>query len=113
MVLCLPFPFCLLPCHAGFFSSLLSPGVAARSRRAREVTAFEEGTKQCIWAKVVPLGILGQKGEVDVTLGIREIQPLEHRIAIAESGVDERHGIGRHVASARQAFRASSRFAAR
>ena len=45
-----------------------------------------------------------------VPLSIGAIEPLESRIALAESGVHERHCIGRHVTFATDAFQRTQHF---
>src|SRR4051812_2023231 len=70
--------------------------------RLRKAAAFQKGAEPRRDPVGVPLGIHGQKQEVDVANGVRPIKPLEHRLRLTQTGAHERHGIRRHVPALRE-----------
>jgi hypothetical protein len=62
-----------------------------------ESTTLKKRLKARIVSVRIPLGVNGQEYEMDVSRLIRSVEPREDRLAVLETGVHERHGVGRDV----------------
>ena len=72
----------------------------------REAKAREKSLESGIASIGVPLGIDGQKDEMDVARGVSPVEPFEDLVSFAEACMHECQRIGWHVPLARHRGRA-------
>src|SRR2546425_10578378 len=85
---------------------LRGPGL----RRADEATASEESLESRVCSIGIPLGVDGQKYEMDITRGVGLVEPVEGHISLSEPRVDECHRIRRNVLRAGDGLQCAQHF---
>lgn len=81
-----------------------------RHRAGRETTPGDERDEARVGSKGIPFRIDRQVDEMDVAHGEGLVEPIEHRLALTETGMHQGHRIRRHVPLLGLAFQRSQHF---
>lgn len=65
--------------------------------QAQKTAVLQERDEARILTKWIPLEVVGKEGEMDVAHFECPDQPVEREIMLAETGMDQRGGVGRDI----------------